>query len=207
MRFNELISGVRSDVAVKVFGDDMDVLQRSARKLKSSRQRPGATDVKMEQTTGLPLMTIQLKRDMLARYGLNVADVQEVIEIALGGKTAGEVFEGDRRFDLVVRLPENLRTDIEAIKRIPIPLQAHDNDTSLARETGASPNRQSAIGNPQSSQSYVPLSAVADFVTSRPARTRSIARTANAGSSSPPMCATATSARSWPKHSRRFKRR
>jgi cobalt-zinc-cadmium resistance protein CzcA len=154
------------DVAVKVYGDDTDVLHAVGEEIERVLGSvPGATDVNLEQTTGLPMMTIQLKRDMLARYGLNVADVQEVIEIALGGKTAGEVFAGDRRFDLVVRLPENLRTDLEAIKRIPIPLQAHDNDTSLARETGASPNRQSAIGNPQSSQSYVPLSAVADFVT------------------------------------------
>ena len=150
MRFNELISGVRADVAVKVFGDNMEVLEEVGQAVeKILATVPGATDVNLEQTTGLPLMTIQMKRDALARYGLNVADVQETIEIALGGKTAGEVFEGDRRFDLVVRLPEILRTDLEAIKRIPIPLQTHDNDTS------ASPNRQ---------LNHVPLSAVADLV-------------------------------------------
>ena len=163
MRFNELISGVRADVAVKVFGDDMDVLHTVGAEIeKVLATVPGATDVNLEQTTGLPMMTIQFKRDQLARYGLNVADVQETIEIALGGKTAGEVFEGDRRFDLVVRLPEILRTDLEAIKRIPVPLQAHENDAAVTREPiGASRNRQSAIGNPQS---YVPLSAVADLV-------------------------------------------
>lgn len=157
MRFNELISGVRADVAVKVFGDDMEVLEEVGQAVeKILATVPGATDVNLEQTTGLPMMTIQMKRDALARYGLNVADVQETIEIALGGKTAGEVFEGDRRFDLVVRLPEILRTDIEAIKRIPIPLQAHENDTI------ASPNRQSPIANRQ--LNHVPLSAVADLV-------------------------------------------
>jgi cobalt-zinc-cadmium resistance protein CzcA len=116
--------------------------------------------VKLEQTTGLPLMTIHLNRDALARYGLNIADVQEVIEIALGGKTAGEVFEGDRRFDLVVRLPENLRTDIEAIKRIPIPLAAHDvSELPRTRGTFARTSSLEAV-NPRA---YVPLTAVADI--------------------------------------------
>ena len=159
MRFNELISGVRSDVAVKIFGDDMTVLQEVGEEIeKVLGSVTGAADVKMEQTTGLPLMTIELKRDVMARHGLNVSDVQEVIEIALGGKSVGEVFEGDRRFDLVVRLPENLRTDIEAIKRIPIPLPAHDDAPSEKSQIARGSNRQSAIGN---RQSYLPLNAVA----------------------------------------------
>lgn len=157
MRFNELISGVRSDVAVKIFGDDMTVLQEVGEEIeKVLGSVTGAADVKMEQTTGLPLMTIALKRDVMARHGLNVSDVQEVIEIALGGKSAGEVFEGDRRFDLVVRLPENLRTDIEAIKRIPIPLPGHENTgATLTRAVFAS--KATAPNAP----SYVPLNAVA----------------------------------------------
>ena len=157
MRFNELISGVRSDVAVKIFGDDMTVLQEVGEEIeKVLGSVSGAADVKMEQTTGLPLMTIALKRDVMARHGLNVSDVQEVIEIALGGKSAGEVFEGDRRFDLVVRLPENLRTDIEAIKRIPIPLPAHE-------ESGATMTRAvfASKATARNAPSYLPLNAVA----------------------------------------------
>ncbi len=161
MRFNELISGVRADVAVKVFGDNMEVLEETGQAVeKVLATVTGAADVKLEQTTGLPLMTIHLKRDALARYGLNIADVQEVIEIALGGKTAGEVFEGDRRFDLAVRLPENLRTDIEAIKRIPIPLAPHEESEKPAgRAVFPRPASLEAI-NPRA---YVPLTAVADI--------------------------------------------
>ena len=123
MRFNELISGVRSDVAVKVYGDDLDVLLTLGKQIeKLLKGVAGAADVKVEQATGLPVMTILPKRELLYRYGLNVVDVQSVIEIALGGKAAGEVFEGDRRFDLVVRLPEGLRSDQKAIEGLPIPL-------------------------------------------------------------------------------------
>ena len=157
MRFNELISGVRSDVAVKIFGDDMTVLQEVGEEVeKVLGSVSGAADVKMEQTTGLPLMTIALKRDVMARHGLNVSDVQEIIEIALGGKSAGEVFEGDRRFDIIVRLPESLRTDIEAIKRIPIPLPSHEESgVPLTRAVFAS--KATARNTP----SYLPLNAVA----------------------------------------------
>ena len=83
---------------------------------------PGAQDVKLEQVTGLPVLAVTPKRDMLARYGVNVADVQEAVSTATGGRKAGEVFEGDRRFDIVVRLPETLRTDLDALGRLPIPL-------------------------------------------------------------------------------------
>ena len=123
MRFNELISGVRSDVAVKVFGDDMDVLLDTGREISEVLERiPGAEDVKVEQVTGLPVLTLRMKRGDMARYGLNVSDVQEVIEVAIGGKEAGQVFEGDRRFDIIVRLPEELRGKIEELKRVPVPL-------------------------------------------------------------------------------------
>lgn len=136
MRFNELISGVRSDVAVKVFGDDMDVLNETAEQIEAVLKTvPGAADVKTEQTTGLPLLTIELDRAKMARYGLNVSDVQEVVEIALGGKEAGEVFEGDRRFAILVRLPESLRTDLDALRRIPVPLPEAEPITAISTRT------------------------------------------------------------------------
>jgi cobalt-zinc-cadmium resistance protein CzcA len=123
MLINELISGVRSDLAVKVFGDDMEVLIETGEKIAGVLEKiQGASDVKVEQVTGLPVLTIQMNRKEMARYGLNISDVQEVIEIAIGGKSAGKVFEGDRRFELLVRLPENMRSNIETLKRLPIPL-------------------------------------------------------------------------------------
>jgi heavy metal efflux system protein len=122
MRFNELIAGVRSDVAVKVFGDDMEVLAEVGTQIESVLSAvPGAADTKVEQTTGLPMLTIHLNRSEMARLGLSVADVQEVIEVAIGGRTVGQVFEGDRRFDLLVRLPEQLRTNVDELTRLPIP--------------------------------------------------------------------------------------
>ncbi|MBC7857181.1 MAG: CusA/CzcA family heavy metal efflux RND transporter [Burkholderiaceae bacterium] len=123
LRFNELISGVRSDVAVKVFGDDMDVLNDTAAGIAAVLGRvAGAAEVKVEQTTGLPMLTVNIDRDKTARYGLNVGDVQEALAIATGGRHAGTMFEGDRRFDIIVRLPEQLRTDLEALQRLPIAL-------------------------------------------------------------------------------------
>ncbi len=128
MRFNELISGVRSDVAVKVFGDDLEVMNQNAEKIAVVlRGISGAADVKVEQTTGLPMLTVNIDRTKIARLGLNVSDVQEALSIAVGGRESGMLFQGDRRFSVVVRLPETLRTDIEAIKRIPIKLPATEN--------------------------------------------------------------------------------
>ncbi len=125
MRFNELISGVRSDVAVKVFGDDMDVMNPTAEQIaKVLESVPGAADVKVEQTTGLPMLTLNIDRDKTSRLGLNVGDVQEALSIAVGGREAGLVFQGDRRFDILVRLPDAARGNLEAIKRIPIRLPA-----------------------------------------------------------------------------------
>lgn len=125
MRFNELLSGVRADVAVKVFGDDMDILFSVAEQIEALLEKvPGAADVKIEQLTGLPVLTIQPDRAKLARYGLNVADVQDAVAVAVGGRNAGTIFEGDRRFELQVRLPEQLRVDIESLKRLPIGIPA-----------------------------------------------------------------------------------
>ena len=127
LRFNELISGVRSDVAVKIFGDDLDTLHRLADETAAVLQRvPGSSEVKVEQTTGLPVLTVRIDRQKAARYGLNMVDVQDVVAGAIGGTTAGTLFEGDRRFDIVVRLPESLRTDLEAMKRLPIAMPVPD---------------------------------------------------------------------------------
>lgn len=123
LRFNELISGVRSDVAVKVFGDDMDQLNAMAARIAGVLQGiSGASEVNVEQTTGLPMLTVVIDRDKAARYGLNVADVQDTVATATGGREAGTLFEGDRRFDILVRLPEALRTDLDALRRLPIAL-------------------------------------------------------------------------------------
>jgi cobalt-zinc-cadmium resistance protein CzcA len=123
LRFNELISGVRADVAVKVFGDDMDVLDANATRIARVLQGiAGAAEVNVEQTTGLPMLTVQIDREKTARYGLNVQDVQDTLATAIGGREAGTLFEGDRRFDILVRLPEYLRSDQEAIRRLPIAL-------------------------------------------------------------------------------------
>ena len=125
MRFNELLSGVRADVAIKVFGDDLDTLLIVGEQIKLVLGTvPGAADVRIEQITGLPVLSIQMDRTRMARYGLNGADVQDAIVIAVGGKTAGTIFEGDRRFELQVRLPEQQRSDIETLKRLPIRLPA-----------------------------------------------------------------------------------
>jgi cobalt-zinc-cadmium resistance protein CzcA len=123
MRFNEIISGVRTDLAVKVYGDDLEALRETGERIESVvRGIPGAADVKVEQMTGLPVMEFAPRREVLYRYGLNVTDVQRVIGTALGGSVAGQVFEGDRRFDLVVRLPESLRNDLYAVQALPVTL-------------------------------------------------------------------------------------
>lgn len=123
MRTNELISGVRADVAVKVFGDDLDTLVEVAEQVEAvARQVEGAADVKTEQATGLPLLTIVPDRAALARFGLNPGVVQQTVATAVGGQVASQLFEGDRRFDIVVRLPEQMRVDPAALQDLPIPL-------------------------------------------------------------------------------------
>lgn len=156
LRFNELISGVRSDLAVKVFGDDLEILaanaNRIARSLASVR---GATDIKVEQTSGLPVLTIDIDRSAIARYGLNVSDVQEVIEIAVGGSAVGEILEGDQRFDLVVRLPDEIRRDLHALENLPIPLAREERVPVRFAAATASLSTEDAHA------AYVPLGAVA----------------------------------------------
>ena len=123
MRMNELISGVRADVAVKLYGDDLETLVEVGERLEAvTKAVDGAADVKLEQATGLPLLTITPKPEALVRYGLNPVAVQEAVATAVGGSVAGQYFEGDRRFELVVRLPEALRSDPARLADLPIPL-------------------------------------------------------------------------------------
>ncbi|MFS2137162.1 efflux RND transporter permease subunit [Duganella sp. Dugasp56] len=130
LRFNELISGVRSDVAVKLFGDDMAVLNEAAARIATTLGKvDGAAEVKVEQTSGLPVLTVEIDRGKTARYGLNVGDVQQTIATAIGGTEAGTMFEGDRRFDIVVRLPDALRSDLDVVRRLPVPLPKGDGVT------------------------------------------------------------------------------
>jgi len=125
LRFNELISGVRSDVAVKVFGDDPAAMAATAQQVaKVLNGVPGAAEVKVEQVEGLPALTLTVDRAKAARYGLNVADVQDTFGALVGGLDAGTVFEGDRRFALTVRLAEGQRNDIDSLRRLPIALPA-----------------------------------------------------------------------------------
>ena len=138
MRFNELISGVRADVGIKVFGDDLDLIRETAENvLAVVEQIPGSADARLEQVSDMPMLTVQPNRMALSRYGLSVDALQDMVSTAIGGTMAGLIYEGDRRFKLMIRLPENIRQDISGLSDLPIELP---------------------------SGSYVPLSEVADIV-------------------------------------------
>jgi len=123
MRFNELITGVRADVAVKVFGEDLDVLAEKAAEIKRLIENvEGAADVIVEKTAGLPQMSVSYNREKLARYGLNVSDMNQYLSMAFGGEMAGSIFEGEKRFDLVLRLPEDYRSNIDNIRNLMVSL-------------------------------------------------------------------------------------
>ncbi|BBD00038.1 MULTISPECIES: efflux RND transporter permease subunit [Sphingobium] len=123
MRFNELIAGVRGDVAVKVFGEDFDAMNRTANKIAAVlRKTQGATDVKVEQTAGLPMLDIRVDRDAMARVGVTAQDVQDVVTATIGGRTSGMIFEGDRRFPVVIRLSDTQRADLPALAQIQMPV-------------------------------------------------------------------------------------
>ena len=142
MRFNELISGVRSDVAVKVYGEEFDDMNETANQIAAVlRKVTGSADVKVEQTTGLPMLDIELNKGAIARYGLNISDILDLVSAAVGGREAGLVFEGDRRFPIVVRLPETVRQDLTALENLPVPVLHEDGEA----------------------QSYIPLKQVATF--------------------------------------------
>lgn len=153
MRFNELIAGVRGDVAVKVYGDDFSAMGKTANSIQQVLQGiEGAADVKVEQTSGLPFLEIKLDRAAIARYGLNVSDVLDVVSIAIGGREAGLVFQGDRRFDILVRLPDELRSDMAVIENLPILLPAED-------ESNDDDNNKVPHSRPR----YLPLKEVASL--------------------------------------------
>lgn len=131
MRFNELISGVRSDLAIKVYGDDFDKMQSTAEKIYAVLKKiPGAADVKIAQTKGLPVLDVKIDREAASRLGLNVSDGLDVLAVAAGGGKAGQVFEGDRRFDIIVKLPDELRENINSLENLPIPLPKNDKQQS-----------------------------------------------------------------------------
>lgn len=156
MRFNELISGVRADVAIEVYGDDFERLVELAGEIEQvARTTDGASDVRMEQVTGLQMLSVTPNRQVMQRYGLNVADVQDTLQIAFGGRKAGLVFEGDRRFPLVVRLPETLRTDPDVIRKLPVSLPVRAGRHIHALQDVDYRDRDGPID-------YIPLGEVAD---------------------------------------------
>jgi cobalt-zinc-cadmium resistance protein CzcA len=123
MRFNELIAGVRAELAVKIFGDDFDELIRLGNEVEQAiASISGTADLAVEQSTGLPIMTVEPKRDMLAQFGITIADLQDVVATAISGVVAGQLYEGDRRADIVIRLPEQLRSDPDQLAALPVPI-------------------------------------------------------------------------------------
>ena len=149
MRFNELISGVRADLGIMLFGEDLDQLANTAQDILAVVEGiEGAEDARVEQTDGLPMLTLSPKREVLSRYGLSVRDAQSLISAAIGGESVGLIYEGDRRFPLVVRLPEELRLDISRIGRLPISVPENINEAGyvplsevMEIELVSSPNR------------------------------------------------------------------
>ncbi len=157
MRMNELISGVRADVAIKVYGDDLEQLAEVGERIEAlAKAVPGAADVRLEAITGLPLLTVTPDRPALAGYGLNPGTVQDTVATAVGGEVAGQLFEGDRRFDIVVRLPERMRQDPASLADLPVPLEGEANADESSRAAAW------ASGAPQT----VPLREVARIETS-----------------------------------------
>ncbi len=156
LRFNELIAGTRGDIAVKIFGDDFEQMMPVAEKIADVlRDIPGAADVKVEQTSGQPVMNVEVDRHAAARYGLNVADVQDVVAVAIGGREAGLVFEGDRRFELIVRMPEEVRKNLDALESLPIP---------LPQQTSETPTRLASLhtgGASADAPAFIPLGSIA----------------------------------------------
>jgi cobalt-zinc-cadmium resistance protein CzcA len=133
MRFNELIAGVREDLAVKVFGDDFEEMQRTASSIANALRRvEGTQNVKVEETTGLPFLEIKIDKAEIARRGLSLLAIQDVIEAAIGGRVAGLVFEGDRRFQIIVRLNDTLRNDIAALENLPVQLPRLNENAAAA---------------------------------------------------------------------------
>lgn len=150
-RVDEMVTGVRADVAVKIFGDDLDLLKAKADDIaRVARNVPGASEIKIERVTGQQYLTVEIDRPTIARYGLNVGDVNDLIEAAIGGRHVTDVFEGERRFAAVVRLPERFRDNIESIRNLLVPtpdgaviplyslatIEVRDGPAQISRETG-----------------------------------------------------------------------
>ncbi len=158
MRFNELIAGVRTDLAVKVFGDDMTALRETAERIAAVLEGvAGAADVRVEPVSGLPTLSVVPDRAALARYGVPLADLQETVEIAVGGRKAGQVVEGDRRFDIVVRTPDDVRENVERVSRLPVPVARVEGDDPTLHFDEPRASRTGA-------RDFVPLSSVATLV-------------------------------------------
>jgi cobalt-zinc-cadmium resistance protein CzcA len=123
LRFNELMTGVRSDVAIKIFGEDLDLLaQKGSEAIRIIENIPGIADLKAEQVTGLPQISVRYNREQIAQYGLNIYDINRTLRTAFAGDVAGVVFEGEKRFDMVVRLDKELRSDIDDIRNLSVPI-------------------------------------------------------------------------------------
>jgi cobalt-zinc-cadmium resistance protein CzcA len=150
-RVDEMVTGVRADVAVKIFGDDLDLLKAKADEIaRVARGVQGASEIKIERVTGQQYLTVEIDRPTIARYGLNVGDVNDLIEAAIGGRHVTDVFEGERRFAAVVRLPERFRDNIESIRNMLVPtpegaaiplsslatIDVRDGPAQISRETG-----------------------------------------------------------------------
>lgn len=152
MRMNELLSGVRADVAIKINGDDLSALNSIASKVAQIvRKVPGAADVRVEETTGLPMLVVEPDRQALSRYGLNPQDIQRTVSTAIGGAAAGQFIEGDRRADIVVRLPEALRQSPDWLGDLPVRHDRRPNQDEASRGANW------ATGEPK----FVPLREVA----------------------------------------------
>src|ERR1700722_6463238 len=137
MRFNELLAGERGDLVIKVFGDEFEPLSQSANQIAAIlRATRGAADVKVEQTEGLSILDVTVDKAEIARRGLSLAAVQQVIGTAIGGRAAGVVFEGDRHFEIEVRLPDAIRNDIDALKNLPVSLPSPGRTTMLTVPVG-----------------------------------------------------------------------
>ena len=153
MRFNELIAGVREDLAVKVFGDDFAPMLRAASQiaaiLRGSKAPPTS---RSRRCTGLPFLEIKIDKAEIARRGLSLSDVQDVIGIAIGGRAAGLVFEGDRRFQIIVRLPDALRNDVDALENLPVTLPQGGAGTGSRDHPAASARDLQFLGRTESDQ-------------------------------------------------------
>lgn len=158
MRFNELLSGDRGDVVVRLYGDDFARLEPAAERIAGVlRKVPGAVAVKVEQTGGLPTLSIEPDREALGRHGISVREVNDVVGAAIGGREVGQMFEGDRRVGLVVRLREELRSDVEQLRRLPIPLPHGDAaaEPALGATLGAGARPTQSASMPLASLAHV----------------------------------------------------